>query len=222
MSPPVAALGGSGTSPLYHVRCSVVSVSGHGGVPPCPGTTRLSRGLRGSCGARPLRPHASLLHNAALPSVPASRYAWCRSPLRALLGEGNRRYAKWPTLGSVAQSSTLPGRIRALRTAVWLPCGCCGAVALVRRFALGVWSVACGQSCCVCPARPGASPLCGIGPALVMPVRPQGAPSAQRGYPTHPSQRWGASHPHQITPRFGNSSYIRPYIGHQRKKPATD
>ena len=60
VSPPVAALGASVTSPLYHVRCSVVSVSGHGGGPPCPGTTRLSRGLRGSCGARPLRPHASL------------------------------------------------------------------------------------------------------------------------------------------------------------------
>ena len=84
VSPPVAALGGYGTSPLDHVRCSVVSVSGHGGIPPCPRTTRLSRGVRGSCGARPLRPPASLLHNAALPSVPASRCA------KAPLGAGHR------------------------------------------------------------------------------------------------------------------------------------
>ena len=84
VSPPVAALRGNGTSPLDPVRCSVVSVSGHGGVPPCPSTTRLSRGVRGSCSACPLRPPASLLHNAALPSVPASRCA------KAPLGAGHR------------------------------------------------------------------------------------------------------------------------------------
>ena len=84
VSPPVAALGGNGTSPLDPVRCSVVSASGQGGVPPCPGSTRLSPGMRGSCGTRPLRPPASLLHNAALPSVPASRCA------KAPLGAGHR------------------------------------------------------------------------------------------------------------------------------------
>ena len=36
-------------------------------------------------------------------------------------GEGNRRYAKWPSLESVAQPSALPGRIRALRAAVCAP-----------------------------------------------------------------------------------------------------
>ena len=40
--------------------------------------------VRGSCGTRPLRPPASLLHNAALPSVPASRCA------KAPLGAGHR------------------------------------------------------------------------------------------------------------------------------------
>jgi hypothetical protein len=40
--------------------------------------------VRGSCGERPLRPPASLLHNAALPSVPASRCA------KAPLGAGHR------------------------------------------------------------------------------------------------------------------------------------
>ena len=43
---------------------------------------------RGSCGSRPLRPPAALLHKAALPSVPGSHCAeapfLCRSPLRAL------------------------------------------------------------------------------------------------------------------------------------------
>ncbi len=43
-----------------------------------------SRGMRGSCGTHPLRPPASLLHNAALPSVPASRYA------KAPRGAGHR------------------------------------------------------------------------------------------------------------------------------------
>ena len=45
---PVAALGGNGTSPLYQFRCSVGLVSGHGGVPPCPDSTRLSLGVSGS------------------------------------------------------------------------------------------------------------------------------------------------------------------------------
>ena len=103
--PPVAALGGNGTSPLFVVRCSVGSVSGHGGVPPCPGSTRLSRGVRGSCGTRPLRPPASLLHNAALPlsSPPVAALKLRLVPVTASRpsGEGNRRYAKWPTLRSV-------------------------------------------------------------------------------------------------------------------------
>lgn len=36
-------------------------------------------------------------------------------------GEGNRRYAKWPSLESAAKPSALPGRIRALRAAVCAP-----------------------------------------------------------------------------------------------------
>jgi hypothetical protein len=54
------------------------------------------------------------------------------------LGFTKPTLCKVPSLGAVAHPSALPGRIRALRAAVWLPCGCCGAVALVRRFALGV------------------------------------------------------------------------------------
>ena len=84
VSPPVAALGGNGTSPLDPVRCSVVLASGRGGVPPCPSSTRLSRGVRGFCSVRPLRPPASLLHNAAFCEVVASRCA------KAPLGAGHR------------------------------------------------------------------------------------------------------------------------------------
>ena len=40
-------------------------------------------------------------------------------------GEGNRRYAKWPSLEAVAQPSALPGRWRALRSAVCTPLWVC-------------------------------------------------------------------------------------------------
>ena len=55
------------------------------------------------------------------------------------------------------------------------PCGCRGVVASVRRCALCAWSVACGQSCGVCP-RP---PLCFAAArhqlcALVCPSAPRG------------------------------------------------
>ena len=78
------ALRAGGNAPnitAFHFRDSVVLVSGQCGVPQWPGTTRLSRGVRCLCSVRPLRPPASLLHNAALPSVPASRCA--KSPLDA-------------------------------------------------------------------------------------------------------------------------------------------
>ena len=60
----------------------------------------------------------------------------------------------------------------ALRAASWHPCGCCGAVALVRRFAQGFWSVACGQSCCVCPARPVGLAAARHWPCAGLPIRP--------------------------------------------------
>ena len=56
---------------------------------------------------------------------------------------------KVPPLGTVAQPSALPGRVRALRAAVWLPCGCRGTWALVRRFAqgFGQWPAASNIVC---------------------------------------------------------------------------
>ena len=96
-------------------------------------------------------------------------------------GEGNRRYAKWPSLESVAQPSALPGRWHALRAAVCAPLWLSGTVALVRRCALCAWSVACGQSCGVCP-RP---PLCFAAArhqpcALVCPSAPRGGSLSPR------------------------------------------
>ena len=184
---PVAALGGNGTSPLNPVRCSVVSVSGHGGVPPCPGTTKLSRGLRGSCGTRPLRPPASLLHNAAFCEVVASRYAKAAlcvvHRFRALTGSQNRPYAKWPSLGTVAQPSALPGRVRALRAAsrapFWLSWRCGISQALRALF----WSVACGQSSCVCPCPPSCFAAARHQPcALVCPSAPRGGSLSPRAF----------------------------------------
>ena len=187
MSPPVAALGGNGTSPLDSVRCSVVSASGHGGVPLCPSTTRLSLGMRGSCGTRPLRPPASLLNNAALPSVPASRCA------KAPLGAGHRFAPCRVKATGVMQSGLRWRRSHSRRRSPVVgtpyaqpsarPCGCRGVLALVRRCALCSRSVACGQSCGVCP-RP---PLCFAAArhqpcALVCPSAPRGGSLSPRAY----------------------------------------
>jgi hypothetical protein len=177
------SLGGNPTSPLYFVRCSVGYVSGHGGVPPCPGTTKLSRGVRGSCGSRPLRQSYITPHCPQCPAVAALKLRLVPVTAARPSGEGNRRYAKLPSLGTVAQPSALPGRIRALRAASWLLCGCCGTVALVRRFAQrsGQWPAASHLVCA--PPTLWASPrFAGIGPALVSPSAPKGLPqpSAKR------------------------------------------
>jgi len=133
-------------------------VSGQCGVPQWPGTTRLSRGVHGSCGARPLRPPASLLHNAALPSVSASRCA------KAPLGAGHRCAPCRVKATGVMQSGLRWSRSHIHRRFPVVgtpyapssarPCGCRGTWALVRRCALCDWSVACGQSCRVCPRPP--------------------------------------------------------------------
>ncbi len=72
----------------FVLRESVVLVSGHGGVPPCPITTKLSRDVRDSRDTCPLRPPASLLHKAAFWKVLASRCA------KAPLGVAHR-FAPW-------------------------------------------------------------------------------------------------------------------------------
>ena len=134
----------------FVLRRSAASVSWQGGVPPYQGPwCRLagascwhdSRGIRASCGTRPLRPPASFLHIVLFCEVAASRYA--KAPLgvahrwRALSGLQNPQYAKWPSL--VLWLSWRRGISQALRA--------------------DFWSVACGQSLPVCP-RPPARATC--------------------------------------------------------------
>ena len=146
---------------------------------------RLGRRVRGSCGARPRRPPASLLHNAALPSVPASRCA------KAPLGAGHRFAPCRVKATGVMQSGLRWSRSHSRRRFSVVgtpyappsarPCGCRGTVASVRRCALCGWSVACGRSCGVCP-RP---PLCFAAArhqpcALVCPSAPRGGSLSPR------------------------------------------
>jgi len=118
------------------------------------------------------------LHRVLLPSVPASQ---SQAPLVAATasrpsGEGNRLYAKLPTLERSHSRRRFPVASAPYAPPSARPCGCRGTVASVRRCALCGWSVACGQSLCVCPAHPVASPLRGFGPALVCPSAPKGLP----------------------------------------------
>jgi len=170
------------TSPLNRVRCSVVSASGQGGLPPCPRTTKLSRGVCGSCGPRPLRPPALLLHNAALPSVPASRCA------KAPLGAGHcfapcRVKATGVMQSGLRWSRSHNRRRFPVASAPYArPCGCRGTWALVRRWALcfGQWRTASHLVCA--PAHPqGLARFAGIGPARSARPPPEGAPSAPAG-----------------------------------------
>ena len=127
---------------------------------PSPAARPGCRGVRGSCGTRPLRPPASLLHNAAFCEVCASRCA------KAPLGAGHRFAPYRVKATGVMQSGLRWSRSHSRRRFPVActpyappsarPCGCRGTWALVRRCALCAWSVACGQLCGVCP-RP---PLC--------------------------------------------------------------
>jgi hypothetical protein len=122
-----------------------------------------------------------------LPSVPAShcakaplgaghRFAPCRVKATGVMQSGLR----WSQSHSrrcfpVVGTPYAPPAAR--------PCGCRGTWALVRRCALCGWSVACGQSCGVCP-RP---PLCFAAArhqpcALVCPSAPRGGSLSPRAY----------------------------------------
>jgi hypothetical protein len=96
-------------------------------------------------------------------------------------GEGNRRYAKWPSLDRSHSRRRFPVVGTPYAPPSARPCGCRGTRALVRRCALCGWSVACGQSCRVCP-RP---PLCFAAArhqpcALVCPSAPHGGSLSPR------------------------------------------
>ena len=140
--------------------------------------------VRGSCGARPLRQSYIKPHCPQCQPVSRKLLLW-QPPLRALSGEGNRLYAKLPSLGTVAQPSALPGRWHALRVAVCAPLWL--SVALwhwsgAARCVAGQWPAASHVVCA--PAHPCASPLRGISPARwsARPP-PEGAPSARAHLP---------------------------------------
>lgn len=126
-------------------------------------------------------PATAKLHNAALLSVSASQ---SQAPFVAATasrpsGESNRRYVKLPTLERSHNRRRFPVVGTPYAPPSARPCGCCGTWALVRRCALCGWSVACGQSCGVCP-RP---PLCFAAAqhqhSAACPSAPKGAPSAR-------------------------------------------
>ena len=164
----------------WSVRCGADMVSARLRIvldQPSP-AARLGCCVRGSCGVRPLRQSYITPHCPQCQPVSRWLLLW-QPPLRALRVKATGRYAKLPSLDTVTQPSALPGRIRALRATVWLPCGGCGTVASVRRFAQrsGQWPAASHLVC----APPTLWPRrCAALALRWVPVRPQGAPSSQR------------------------------------------
>jgi hypothetical protein len=207
--PPVVVALCHATSPLGVVRCSVGLISGQGGVPPCPGTTRLSRGKRGSCGIRPLRQNYIKPHCPQCPPV-SRKLLLCPAPLRALWVKATgvmQNCLRWVRSHSRRRSSVA---FAPYAPPVGSLVGCRSTLALVRRFAQGVWPVACGQSCCVCPAHPLASPLRGIGPPLGARPPPRGSIS--------PALFFGWRDLYCVR-RRGQSTVMWPLRSHKRKSP---
>ena len=126
-------------------------------------------------------PAAAKLHNDPLPSVPASQ---SQAPFVAATasrpsGEGNRRYAKLSSLGTVAPPSALPVAF----TSYAPPSGSLVAVVAPWRRSGASRSVLVSglRPVILCVPRP----PCGLAatrlwPCAGLPIRPQGAPSSQR------------------------------------------
>jgi hypothetical protein len=146
---------------------------------------RPGRCVRGSCGARPLRQSYIKPHCPQCQPVSRKLLLW-QPPLRALSGEGNRLYAKLPSLGTVAQPSALPGRLHALYAPPSArPCGCRGVVALVRRCALrAVWLVS------------GLRPIIWCVPPPTLVLRRCAASALRAGLPVRPP--WGLPQPARL------------------------
>jgi hypothetical protein len=178
LGPPVAALGGNPTSPLYPVRCSVGSASGHGGLPPCPGSTRLSLGVRGVVARARSGTHCVALRVyigccfVKWPPVAALKLRLVPPTASRPLGFTKPTLCKVPPLGTGAQPSALPGRYRVLRATVWRSHGCRGPVASVRRCARcsGQWPTAIQVVCA--PAHPWGPAASRLWPRAGLPVRP--------------------------------------------------
>ena len=167
--------------------------------------TRYGHPLRGPSG----------LHNAALPSVPASQ---SQAPFVAATasrpsGEGNKRYAKWPSLGSVASAGgASPVALRPSAFAC-APCGSASTWALVSALPRsGASQRPVGRSSRVSP-RP---PLCFAAArhqhSAGCPIRPP------RGLPQPGAENW---RPRELVPpevpRFGCGA--SPVLAQQKANP---
>ena len=200
------------------------SVSGHGGVPPCPGSTRLSLGVRGSCGACPLRPPLRALRVYIRPHfVKCAPVAALKLRLVSPTASRPRGFTK-QALCKVACAGgghTAVGASRSLARPTRRRLALCGLS----------WHLGIGQAlramCLASGLRPVIwcvpRPPCGLAaarhwPALVCPSAPKGLP--QPSGKTNIPMQLGVLRTPNTCPEFVNSSYIRPYIERPRKKPA--
>ena len=164
--------------------------------------------VRGSCGARPLRQSYIKPHCPQCQPVSRKLLLW-QPPLRALSGEGNRLYAKLPSLGTVAQPSALPGRWHALRAAVCAPLWLswrCGIGQALR----AVWLVS------------GLRPVMWCVPPPTLVLRRCAASALRAGLPVRPP--WGLPQPARVRfclcYKFDSCSRSE-YEGHRPTRPVS-
>ena len=189
-APPVAALGGNAASPLSVMGWSVLSASGHGGVPPWPsiqsaGQRRRRAASHGS--ALPLRPHATLLHKAAFPkvwAVAALKLRLVPTPLRALRVSETGLMQSGLRLAAGASAVGAPRSwVHALRAAAWSPWCCATYGFAVRRFArcFSQWPAASMECCSPPPTRRGLAAARHWPPAPAARPPPRGLPHPALG-----------------------------------------
>ena len=144
---------------------------------------RPGRRVHGSFGTRPLRQSYIKPHCPQCPPVAALKLRLVPVTASRPSGEGNRRYAKWPSLESVAQPSALPGRWHALRAAVCAPLWLswrCGISQALR----AVWSVS------------GLRPVMWCVPPPTLVLRRCAASALRAGLPVRPP--WGLPQPARL------------------------
>jgi hypothetical protein len=138
-------------------------------------------------------------------------------------GLQNRRYAKWPSLETVAQPSALPGRWRALRTAVCAPLWVCLHLGISQalRAVLSVSGLR-PVAWCVPPPTRGPRRCAALAPRWTARPPPTGAPSvsAKPGAAAL-TRRLVAKSTRPNGKKYRKSSYIHPYIALKKKDPAT-
>jgi hypothetical protein len=98
-------------------------------------------------------------------------------------GEGNRRYAKWPSLESVAQPSALPGRCTPYAPPSARPCGCRGTCGISQALR-AVWLVS------------GLRPVMWCVPPPTLVLRRCAASALRAGLPVRPP--WGLPQPARL------------------------